>query len=569
MVKTGSNLNKNNQTEQASQAQQLRKRVYQTIAAVFCGLVFLILTIGANTKLSIVSKEQLLAAEFANQYRLGSKALTYAVQAYAVTADQKYYDDYMRELEEDKNRDIAWDGLKKLNIKTSEWDYFEKIASLSNGLVPLEQNAFAQASVGNMADASDFVFGKEYGDTIDKINSLSSEAISLIKTRMSAQIQRIEVQQIAFEILLTISFFFVILQIFRTIKFSREELLWPIMKVEKQMVELSKGNLHAEFDMREDESEVGRMVFSINLMKKNLLDMIDEISDILEKMGNGKFDIQVQKSYVGDFVKIKDSFLRISSEMRDTLFTIREASEQIDRGSEQLASAAEDLAEGSTTQAGRVSELVGLLKEMADNISSNAQEADATVAIAAKAGETLMVGNQKMEDLKEAIADIEHCSKEIGTIISAIEDIASQTNMLSLNAAIEAARAGEAGKGFAVVADQVKNLADESAKAAGRTTELIKTTIQAVKKGIGIADETAENISEVMLGAKNATEKMGQMAVLLKKDVVNVEQINQSIQRVSEIVDNNSATSEETAAVSEEQKAQVEAMVSLMSKFQI
>ena len=175
----------------------------------------------------------------------------------------------------------------------------------------------------------------------------------------------------------------------------------------------------------------------------------------------------------------------------------------------------------------------------------------------------------KMQELKTAIGEISKCSEEIGTIINAIEDIASQTNLLSLNAAIEAARAGEAGRGFAVVADQVKNLAEESAKAAGQTTELIQMTIDAVNKGIDIADATAANMVEVMGGAQDATEKMGQIAAMLKEEAANMQVINETVSSVSSVVDNNSATSEETAAVSEEQKAQVETMVQMMARFKI
>ncbi len=202
-------------------------------------------------------------------------------------------------------------------------------------------------------------------------------------------------------------------------------------------------------------------------------------------------------------------------------------------------------------------------------MEDSAIAASKSVDIAARAGETLQTGNDKMNELKEAISEISTCSEQIRTIISDIEDIASQTNLLSLNAAIEAARAGEAGKGFAVVAEQVKNLAEESAKAAGRTTNLIETTIEAVDKGIFIANETAGNMAEVMEGAKEATQKMNQIANMLNKDVEHMHELNNNIAQVSSVVDNNSATSEETAAVSQEQMAQVETMVSLIEKFEI
>lgn len=551
-----------------SQTVKLKRIVMQSLAALGFGGLMLVLLFGSSAKLSSVESSQLKAVMYTNQYRLGSKTLTYAVQAYAVTADQKYYDAYMNELNVDKNRDIAWAELEKLDIRESEWAYLNKIAELSNGLVPLETDAIESAENGDTDSAREFVFGDEYGDTISQINSLSDQAIDEIQTRLAVQTARIQVQQTVFQFMLLAAFILVAIQIFRTIRFSKKELLRPITKVERQMFELAKGNLHADLDLNTDDSEVGRMVYSIGLMKQHLLDIIEEISAILGEMGNGNFNIRIQKEYVGDFTQIKDSFIKIGAEMKETLTTIRDVSGQIDKGSEQLAAAAEDLADGSSVQAGKVSELVIVMETMAQNMERNAKGAEESVEIASSAGQMLAVGNEKMQELKTAIGEISKCSEQIGTIIGTIEDIAFQTNLLSLNAAIEAARAGEAGRGFAVVAEEVKQLAEESAEAARKTTSLIETTIQAVEKGISIADETAENMGEVMVGAKEATEKMGQMAVLLQQDVENMQQINGNINQVSSIVDNNSATSQETAAVSEEQKSQVETMVSLMNKFE-
>ena len=304
-------------------------------------------------------------------------------------------------------------------------------------------------------------------------------------------------------------------------------------------------------------------------MKKNLVGMIHEISEVLEQMGNGNYHFEITREYVGEFIAIKESFQKIGEKMRETLMTLREVSGQIDRGSEQLAYAAVDLAEGSTDQAGQVSGLVSVFEEMTCSMERNVVEAEASVQLANKAADTLAEGNVKMSGLKTAISEISKCSEQIGTIIGAIEDLASQTNLLSLNAAIEAARAGEAGKGFAVVAEQVKNLAEESANAARRTTTLIQTTIQAVESGISIADEAAANMDLVMDSARSVTDKMSQIVVMMDSDLTHMRQVNESLNQVSAVVDNNSATSEETAAVSEQQKAQVEAMVELMNKFEI
>lgn len=541
----------------------------QTKITVIIGAILLALSIVMNLFYSAVAEEQLETTMALNQYRLGSKTLTSSVQSYAVTGSQKYYDAYNKELNEDKNREKAREILKKNRITSEEWNKLDQIAEISESLVPLEEEAMEKAGSGDTQSAMEYVFGDEYENTIDQINSLTDEAITEIQDREMKKGTTFKIIQLLSQLLFLASFMYVIRQMMQTIRFSRNDLLAPILKASDQMSTLAQGQFHTELDLAIDDTEVGRMAGAMQFMKTNLVNMIQEISAVLEQMGEGNYKISIEQEYVGEFVQIKESLIRITEIMRETLQAIRTTSEQIDSGSEQLSYAAEDLAENSTTQASQVSELVQLVNKITKDIERNTQAAEESAIISSRAGETLSVGNAKMQDLKVAIGEISKCSEQIGSIIETIQDIASQTNLLSLNAAIEAARAGEAGKGFAVVADQVKNLAEQSSVATRDTTSLIETTIEAVNKGITIADDTVQSMSEVMTGAKEATEKMGRIADMLKEDVNNMHTFNDHIASVAESVDSNAAASQETAAVSTEQKTQVEIMVSMLEKFQI
>ena len=552
-----------------SQAAQLRRLVRQALISVVTGIVLLLGFIAFNIAMSNVHSTQLDTTVALNQYRIGSKTLTFNIQSYAVTGNEEYYDGYMKELNTDRNREKAIETLQKCAMTDAEWASLNEIASMSENLVPLEKEAIAHVQEGNLEMAQACVFSTEYEDTVNRISRQTDETIQNILDSKEKKQSVLKVMQIVFEVLFAVSFLYVVAEFVKTIRFSEKELLVPIQKVSDQMAVLAEGDFHTPLALEEDDSEVGKMVSSIAFMKKNLLGMVAEITKTLGEMGNGNYRIEIKQEYVGEFVSIKESFQQIGEKMRETLLTIRNVSEQIESGSEQLACAAQDLAENCTTQASQVSELMVAFEGMTRSMEENSQEAEESAKIASEAGVTLAKGNEKMEELKDAIQEISRCSREISSIIEAIERIATQTNFLALNAAIEAARAGEAGRGFAVVAEQVKNLANESAKAAGKSTELIETTVSVTDRSIAIADETAENMSAVMTDAKAATEKMEQIVEILKKDALQMRDMNENVVEVSGAVDNNSATSEETAAVSEEQKTQVEAMVKLMEQFAI
>ena len=552
-----------------SQVARLRRIVKQTNFSLVLGIVLLVLLFFASISYAFISNEQLESTMYLNQYRLGSKVLTTAVQSYAVTGDTIYYDDYMRELNTDRNRDIALAGLEANNIKEHEWEGLNEIASLSNNLVPLEEEALAAVAAGDITSATEFVFGAEYSETIQKINSRTDEVIAEIQDRLDTSKKMFMVIQIVCAIAFLAGFVRLAQQCLRTIHFSQAELLTPIIKVSEQMELLTGGNLHAEFDLKEDDSEVGNMVAAIRFMKDNMTAIIDEISCSLEQMGHGNYIITVNQNYVGEYVKIKESLNKIIADMRATVTTIQDVAHEIDSGSAQLAYAADDLATACTGQATEVSDLMMLLTHLGESIEYNEKEAEEAVKIANLASSTLTVGAQKLQELGSAMEDINQCSEQIIAVISAISDIGEEIDLLSLNASIESARAGEAGRGFAVVAEQVKKLAEASQNAVGQTSELIKRTVESVEIGTRISREAAANMEEVQMGAEETTGRINSIVEKLQSEVESIAHINESIGVVAGIVDNNSATSEETAAVSEQQKAQVESMVDIINKFRV
>lgn len=552
-----------------SQSEMLRRNSKVTFRILITSIVFLVIFAASNIYLSRVNTLQLESTMYLNQYRLGSKTLTASVQSYATTGNQTYYDNYMTELNVDKNRDIAWEGLKGDNLNDSEWAQLEHIADMSQGLVPLEEQAMELAAAGDTAGAIALVFGDEYAATVAEINTVTDTCIQDVQNRMSRN-------QTILNMIMMISMGIFILcflinsrKIITTLAFAKKELLLPVVKVSDQIQELARGHFEDHLDLPEDDSEVGTMVRAIHFMNDNFTKMVTEISRILGEMGEGNYQVAPTEEYVGDFIQIKESMEKIIADTRNTLSTIRNTANDIGSGSEQLAQAATDLAEGCTRQAGQISDSSLMINNMTKSIEEKAETAKQTAEISKEAAHTVEEGNQKMQELKAAISDISKCSEEIRSIIQVIEDIASQTNLLSLNASIEAARAGEAGRGFAVVAEQVKNLAEQSTQAAGETTKLIETTITAVEKGIAIAEDTESNMEQVMVNTQSAATRMIEMAQTLQTEAVNMKQIDERISQMTEIVDSNSASSEETAAVSEEQSSLVQTMVHMMDQFTI
>ncbi len=347
-----------------------------------------------------------------------------------------------------------------------------------------------------------------------------------------------------------------------------KRILIPIQEITESSRQLSEGKLGFQIDVK-SQDELGQLADSLNTSVKNLKLYITDITDVLNGIAEGDLGKESQITYIGDFVQIQSAISTISSQLNQTLSQIHSSANQVDSGANQVAIGAQSLAQGATEQASEVDNLLNMVEHVTTQINNNAEMAASTTREADSVGGSITICNNQMQEMAEAMNQISGCSSEISKIIKTIEDIAFQTNILALNAAVEAARAGSAGKGFAVVADEVRNLAAKSADAAKDTTQLIEKTLQVVENGSLLTGRTQESLNTVVAGAENITADIKKISDASAEQELAINKIRDGIAQISTVVQSNSATSEESAAASEELASQAQLLKRLIGSFKL
>jgi methyl-accepting chemotaxis protein len=467
----------------------------------------------------------------------------------------------------DAKVDTYFAAMKKGMVTNKELSYYDAIKDNLNQYKTVSAQVASLAMFNSKKAAQSFLT-EQATPLSDKIRT-STDALISEKTKTGNQLAGTlssQATMATFGILIIIIIsLFISLIIAISISHGISK---PVKEMAEAAQKMAQGDLSAQVTVK-SKDEIGQLGAAFSETIETIKTYINDIKVNLTKVEQGDLTISSELEYKGDFSELQMSIRGIVSFFNDIVTQMRQASEQVSSGSEQVSSGAQALAQGAAEQASSVEELSATITDISTHVKNNAEHAVNASLNVTNVDSEIEISNQYMSEMIVAMSQINDSSSQIGKIIKTIEDIAFQTNILALNAAVEAARAGAAGRGFAVVADEVRNLASKSAEAAKNTTSLIENSIKQVKNGTRIADETAKSLLKVVEGAAVVADTIEKISVASNRQSNAIVQVTLGVEQISNVVQTNSATAEESAAASEELSGQAQTLKELVQKFKL
>lgn len=350
--------------------------------------------------------------------------------------------------------------------------------------------------------------------------------------------------------------------------YVQRQVVEPLIGVTMQTRPLKEGRLSLEFDYH-SQNELGELVQTLEESMERIQKYVGDIDRIMGELAQGNFDVKTSVGYIGDFRSIEEALNHFTDSISDAMGGIIQAQQNVTVHAEQLSGSAQTLAQGATDQAGAVEELYATVDELSGSAARNAEAISDARNNARLTSEQVKTSSSQMEKMVAAMGDISEASQQIGRIIATIEEIASQTNLLALNATVEAARVGEIGKGFAVVASEVGLLASKSDEAVKATKTLIDNSVRATERGSQIVEEVFASLRQAQELVLQSDESIHSIADAIKMEAETLSQVSLGIGQISDVVQSNSASSQEAAAVSSELFEQVHMLEEKTKKFEL
>lgn len=498
--------------------------------------------------------------------RINVNAAARNIREMALNEDTSSYDNYEQTVKRLLSEvDSELQILKKTEVLSDE--NYEEYATALSDWGKIGYSIIEEIKNGNDENATDAILNN-CTPALNKVVEIAIKLDELTDEASSETVRNMVVCTVAGFVVIIVCLVFAFTLTRKTSKRVLETILEPLHAIEDVAMELTEGNLHSTLEYHSDD-EIGKLAHSMRKSIRILGTYVDDIDRSMKLFSEGNFDVHPEVEWRGDFVGILNSFMAFQASMAGTIKGIQNVSNEVSGAAEQVASSSNDLADGATNQAAVVEELTATVTGVSEQVEKNSQSAKEISVKVDELGNAISESNGKMHEMVDSMHEISEASKEIDKIITTINEIASQTNLLALNASIEAARAGEAGKGFAVVANQVNVLADQSAQAAKESATLIETSVKAVEKGMVIAGQTAAQLEEVAENSKVITTEVTNIAETLETQTTEIKQINEGIEQINDVVQTNSATSEECAAASQEISSEAESLREMIRKFKV
>ncbi len=498
--------------------------------------------------------------------RINVNAAARNIREMALNEDTSSYDNYEQTVKRLLSEvDSELQILKKTEVLSDE--NYEEYATALSDWGEIGYSIMEEIKNGDDENATDAILN-DCTPALNKAVEIAIKLDELTDEESSETVRNMVVCTVAGFVVIIVCLVFAFTLTRKTSKRVLETILEPLHAIEDVATELTEGNLHSTLEYHSDD-EIGRLAHSMRKSIRILGTYVDDIDRSMKLFSEGNFDVHPEVEWRGDFVGILNSFMAFQASMAGTIKGIQNVSNEVSGAAEQVASSSNDLADGATNQAAVVEELTATVTGVSEQVEKNSHSAKEISVKVDELGDAISESNGKMHEMVDSMHEISEASKEIDKIITAINEIASQTNLLALNASIEAARAGEAGKGFAVVANQVNVLADQSAQAAKESATLIETSVKAVEKGMVIAGQTAAQLEEVAENSKLITTEVTNIAETLETQTTEIKQINEGIEQINDVVQTNSATSEECAAASQEMSSEAESLREMIRKFKV
>jgi len=539
------------------------------LALLFTGIVSLIFMASINNGTTEVSENWLPSVIIGEELNTATSDFRIAENSHVIAQDESTMhilentmNDIVKRIDDMFNyyiTNLITNETDRKLIEKSQ-DMWEQYLELHNVMIKYSSDNNTQAAYEILTGESSILFN-EFSETFLDLVDFNKEGAD----QANLDGNKLYSDAILFMVIITILITVVALLFsFYIVKLIAD----PINEIEEAAIQILKGDLNTDIRYN-SKDELGVLANNMKLLCQMFKNMIIDIDDRLDRLAKGDFKElkKMQSFYVGDFKSVFINMEKIQVSLAETLVNIDVVATQLATGTIQVTHGAQGVAGGVVEQAASVQNLSAAMEEMTAKITQTADDTGEAKVFNEKTQKALVDSNNQVSEMVIAMKNIITNSDEIKKIIQDIDDIAFQTNILSLNAAVEAARAGESGKGFAVVAEEVRNLAKKSAKSAKDTAELIQQTAEVISVGNEIAGHTSDSISAAMKNAKELSTLVDSIADAAEDQAQNAIQINAEIDQISKVVMTNSTSAEESAAASEELSEQSQTLKNLIGEF--